>query len=187
MNVIKKAAAAPEKPLTPREIVDHLDRHIVGQPDAKRAVAVAIRNRWRRQQLDDEMRGEVFEEAAQRMQNLEAVGAKVAHDLKNPLTSIKGLVQLVARKSSQDPRTERRLSVLLEEIERMERILTDYLSFSRPLRELRLAPVELAPFMAYMVELVAPRASQSGVVFQQQFSPVTLTADAERLKRVSST
>jgi ATP-dependent HslUV protease ATP-binding subunit HslU len=47
------------KNLTPREIVEHLDRHIVGQADAKRAVAIAIRNRWRRQQLDDEMRKEV--------------------------------------------------------------------------------------------------------------------------------
>ena len=38
--------------LTPREIVAELDRHIVAQDDAKRAVAVAVRNRWRRQQLD---------------------------------------------------------------------------------------------------------------------------------------
>src|SRR5215471_10015281 len=45
--------------LTPREIVAELDRHIVGQDDAKRAVAIAIRNRWRRQQLDDELRKEV--------------------------------------------------------------------------------------------------------------------------------
>ena len=45
--------------LTPRQIVAELDRHIVGQDDAKRAVAVAIRNRWRRQQLDDELRKEV--------------------------------------------------------------------------------------------------------------------------------
>jgi ATP-dependent HslUV protease ATP-binding subunit HslU len=45
--------------LTPRQIVTELDRHIVGQDDAKRAVAIAIRNRWRRQQLDDEMRNEV--------------------------------------------------------------------------------------------------------------------------------
>ncbi|MCA9123302.1 MAG: ATP-dependent protease ATPase subunit HslU [Planctomycetaceae bacterium] len=45
--------------MTPREIVEQLDRHIVGQADAKRAVAIAIRNRWRRQQLPDEMRQEV--------------------------------------------------------------------------------------------------------------------------------
>ncbi len=45
--------------LSPREIVAHLDRHIVGQAPAKRAVAVAVRNRWRRQQLDPELRREV--------------------------------------------------------------------------------------------------------------------------------
>ncbi|OYV82902.1 MAG: HslU--HslV peptidase ATPase subunit, partial [Planctomycetia bacterium 21-64-5] len=45
--------------LTPRQIVAELDRHIVGQQDAKRAVAIAIRNRWRRQQLSEEMRTEV--------------------------------------------------------------------------------------------------------------------------------
>jgi ATP-dependent HslUV protease ATP-binding subunit HslU len=44
---------------TPREIVSELDRYIVGQPDAKRAVAIALRNRWRRQQLGDELREEV--------------------------------------------------------------------------------------------------------------------------------
>ena len=45
---------------SPREIVSELDRHIVGQRDAKRAVAIALRNRWRRQQLDDELREEVL-------------------------------------------------------------------------------------------------------------------------------
>jgi ATP-dependent HslUV protease ATP-binding subunit HslU len=45
---------------TPREIVSELDRYIVGQQDAKKAVAIALRNRWRRQQLDDDMRDEVL-------------------------------------------------------------------------------------------------------------------------------
>src|SRR5579883_1945699 len=44
---------------SPREIVSELDRFIVGQHDAKRAVAVALRNRWRRQQLPEELREEV--------------------------------------------------------------------------------------------------------------------------------
>jgi ATP-dependent HslUV protease ATP-binding subunit HslU len=55
----KGEATEPPKQLTPREIVEQLDRHIVGQSDAKRAVAIAIRNRWRRQQLPEEMRQEV--------------------------------------------------------------------------------------------------------------------------------
>src|SRR5437764_732697 len=47
------------KNLTPRQIVEELDRYIIGQDDAKRAVAVAVRNRWRRQQLPEQMRGDV--------------------------------------------------------------------------------------------------------------------------------
>ena len=46
--------------LTPREIVSELDRFIIGQKDAKRAVAVALRNRWRRKQLDADLREEVY-------------------------------------------------------------------------------------------------------------------------------
>tara|TARA_B100000029_G_scaffold476925_1_gene521453 strand:+ start:389 stop:1699 length:1311 start_codon:yes stop_codon:yes gene_type:complete len=45
---------------TPREIVSELDRHIVGQQSAKKAVAIALRNRWRRQQLDDSLKEEVL-------------------------------------------------------------------------------------------------------------------------------
>jgi ATP-dependent HslUV protease ATP-binding subunit HslU len=45
---------------SPREIVSELDRYIIGQKDAKRAVAIALRNRWRRQQLEGEMREEVM-------------------------------------------------------------------------------------------------------------------------------
>ena len=55
--------AAPDMPimedLTPAQIVAELDRYIIGQGDAKRAVAVALRNRFRRQLLPEEMRGEV--------------------------------------------------------------------------------------------------------------------------------
>ena len=46
--------------LTPREIVSELDRFIIGQKDAKRAVSVALRNRWRRKQLGDDLRDEVY-------------------------------------------------------------------------------------------------------------------------------
>ncbi|MEL7216424.1 MAG: AAA family ATPase, partial [Pseudomonadota bacterium] len=46
--------------LTPREIVSELDRFIIGQSAAKRAVAVALRNRWRHQRLDAEMQEEVY-------------------------------------------------------------------------------------------------------------------------------
>ena len=45
--------------MTPREIVQELDKHIIGQDAAKRAVAIALRNRWRRMQVDPELRNEI--------------------------------------------------------------------------------------------------------------------------------
>ncbi len=53
------ATATRKSSMTPKEIVSELDRHIVGQGGAKRAVAIALRNRWRRQQVDEGMRGEI--------------------------------------------------------------------------------------------------------------------------------
>ena len=45
--------------LTPQQIVVELDKHVVGQANAKRAVAIALRNRWRRQQVPDPLRHEI--------------------------------------------------------------------------------------------------------------------------------
>ena len=49
-----------EDQLTPRQIVEKLDKYVIGQNKAKRAVAIALRNRWRRQRLPEELRDEVL-------------------------------------------------------------------------------------------------------------------------------
>src|SRR5690606_20321801 len=55
----RERAFMNDRQFSPREIVSELDRYVVGQKDAKRAVAIALRNRWRRQQLPEDMRREV--------------------------------------------------------------------------------------------------------------------------------
>ena len=55
-----QGTADPMTDFSPREIVSELDRFIIGQGDAKRAVAIALRNRWRRLQLDEKLREEVL-------------------------------------------------------------------------------------------------------------------------------
>jgi len=62
LNIVKNKTKDSSKvsALSPREIVSELDRYVIGQKDAKKAVAVALRNRWRRQALSDEMRDEVL-------------------------------------------------------------------------------------------------------------------------------
>ena len=63
LNLVKdkeKVEQSKVSALSPREIVSELDRYVIGQKDAKKAVAVALRNRWRRQALSDEMKDEVL-------------------------------------------------------------------------------------------------------------------------------
>ena len=48
-----------QSPMTPREITQELDNHIIGQDKAKRSVAIALRNRWRRQQVSEDLRNEI--------------------------------------------------------------------------------------------------------------------------------
>ena len=59
MNATSAPTPTDTPALTPREIVAELDKHIIGQNDAKRAVAIALRNRWRRMQIDADLRAEV--------------------------------------------------------------------------------------------------------------------------------
>ena len=60
-----------ESSFSPREIVSELDKFIIGQNNAKKAVAVALRNRWRRKQLDDSLKEEIVPK------NILLVGPKV--------------------------------------------------------------------------------------------------------------
>ena len=53
-------STALKSALKPKEVLDALDQHIVGQPEAKRAVAIALRNRWRRHQLSEALKGDVI-------------------------------------------------------------------------------------------------------------------------------
>ena len=56
----KKEQSSSVSSLSPREIVSELDRYVIGQSDAKKAVAIALRNRWRRQELKSDMKDEVL-------------------------------------------------------------------------------------------------------------------------------
>ena len=61
LNLVKKETKknGPKvSALSPREIVSELDRYVIGQKKAKKAVAIALRNRWRRQDIDDQMKEE---------------------------------------------------------------------------------------------------------------------------------
>lgn len=127
------------------------------------------------------LREERVTEAIAQLRRLQGVGAKVAHELKNPLASIKGLCQLVAR-TPESERTQERLAVVASEISRMETILAEYLSFSRPLEDLKPEMLDVAAIARDVLDIVAGRADQAGVTLEIEAPPTQVKGDARRLK-----
>ncbi len=119
--------------------------------------------------------------AAEHAGRLQAVGAKVAHELKNPLASIKGLAQLVSR-SPDAPRTKERLDVMQAEVARMEAILSEYLSFSRPLEDLRPQSVDVAEVTSSALAAVAGRVESGRITVHADTRVTTIEADPRRLQ-----
>ncbi len=127
------------------------------------------------------LREERVAEAEAQLRRLQSVGAKVAHELKNPLASIKGLCQLVAR-APESERTQERLAVVASEISRMETILNEYLSFSRPLEDLNPVSVDLSALARDVLDVLAGRADQAGVVLSLDGGATPVQGDPRRLK-----
>lgn len=126
-------------------------------------------------------REDLLAATVERAKSLEAIGSRVAHELKNPLASIKALVRLV-RKNSEDTTAQERLDVVENEVTRMERILRDYLSFSRPLEDLRPQPVELGVLADDVIAALEGRAAAAGVRLARKPSTSTIVGDPRRLK-----
>ena len=93
-----------EQHLTPRQIVAELDKYIVGQADAKRAVAVAIRNRWRRQQLPEPMRKMTLAEQKTYLDKVEAARRKLREEV---LTLDRQRNEFLEKKEAEDARSGR--------------------------------------------------------------------------------
>jgi signal transduction histidine kinase len=136
------------------------------------------------------VRERVLDSAMQRMRSLEQVGAKVAHELKNPLAAIKSLLQLEEEAIAGDgvaprydaERSRRRIEVMSREVARMEAVLRDYLSFSRPLEDLRVGVVDLSEVADAVVLLLEGRAAEAGVRLSRTGERVRSGGDARRLE-----
>jgi signal transduction histidine kinase len=127
------------------------------------------------------LREERLSDAEAQLRRLQSVGAKVAHELKNPLASIKGLCQLVAR-TPESERTQQRLDVVASEISRMETILNEYLSFSRPLEDLRPETLDVGAIARDVLDTLAGRADQAGVTMTLDGGVTEVHGDSRRLK-----
>jgi len=126
-------------------------------------------------------REEMMDQVLARAKGLEQVGSKVAHELKNPLAAVKGLVQLLGRSPSADERAKERLAVVEREVARMETILAEYLSFSRPLEDLKAQDIDVADVAADVMAVLEARA-QAAQVTLSHGGKAQVFADPRRLK-----
>lgn len=124
---------------------------------------------------------ELLAGAEARHRAMEAMGAQVAHEIKNPLTAIKGLSDLLAE-GAQRPADRKKLEVMSGEVARIERILQDYLSFSRPLEGLAREEVDVAEALRSFEGLLGHRAERAGVGLDLAGPALVARVDARRLK-----
>lgn len=128
-------------------------------------------------------RSAALDEAEARTRAVEAMGAKVAHEIRNPLSSVKGLVELLAEDETRE-RAAKRLAVVGSEIARIEAILSEYLSFARPLTALHPVALDVGATCREVVEVVEVRAARAGVRLDvlDAHGAVIVEADPHRLK-----
>jgi two-component system, NtrC family, sensor histidine kinase HydH len=123
----------------------------------------------------------VIEAAEARVRALESLGATVAHEIRNPLSAVKGLVELLIESPDQG-RARKRLDVVRGEVERVEKILDGYLSFARPWGELARVPTDVGALVGEVAVLLEAGAEREGIVIIAENAAMTIDADPGRLK-----
>ena len=133
-------------------------------------------------ELEDAQR-EVIASHRERLQSLEGLSGRMAHEIKNPLSAIKGLTQLLRRKGDETGHLE----VVSAEIERLEEILDGFLGFARPLELLRQDPVDLSDLVRSVLSLSTVPLGDAGVEVVMGIglgAGVVVPGDERRLKQV---
>ncbi len=132
-----------------------------------------------------------LEETARRQDRLAAVGrmaAGIAHEIRNPLASISGSVQVLKSEVNGDPAQDELMDIILRESERLNRIITDYLTYARP-RSGVFVDTDVSTLIRETIALTrySPElTTQHEIEERLPAAPVRIAADADRLKQVFS-
>jgi two-component system sensor histidine kinase HydH len=129
-----------------------------------------------------------LEQRMRESERLAAIGRMaggVAHEVRNPLSSIKGLALLLKNKFPTGSKEQTTADLLIQETERMNRTITEMLSFTRP-SALKLAPVDLANLLRRSLELVKAEAADNRIAIELDVQPglEPILGDVDRLQQV---
>ena len=129
-----------------------------------------------------------MEEEFRRMGELAAIGqlaASIAHELRNPLSSIKGAAQFLQKEYEDHGSIVEFLSIIIEEVNGLNKLTTEFLDFARPVR-LELKPVSLNKLVEKTLQLMSVHITDNNVVVREMLSRSvpTIQADAEQLEQV---
>jgi two-component system sensor histidine kinase HydH len=122
-----------------------------------------------------------LEEQLRRSERLAALGrlaAGVAHEIRNPLSSIKGFATILAGKADKDPQAQKIAQVMQQEVDRLNRVITELLDFARPI-EIRKQHVDCSELLRHTIRLIEKDASSQGVSIEAHVEPDGLQADLD--------
>lgn len=120
---------------------------------------------------------------AGRLQALGEMTAGLAHEIKNPLASIKGAAEIVADGIPADSPRRRMVDIQRTELERLTGLLERFLSFARP-KDFVVSQVDIAALAGDTVAFIAPQAAKKNVKIETRLAPLTLSADREKLTQL---
>jgi signal transduction histidine kinase len=129
-------------------------------------------------------RHELLKAHSERVRELTSLSAEIAHELKNPLASVKGLSALLAQ-NIVDAKGQERLSVLRREVDRMQSVLEEFLNFSRPLVPLSIVACDVGEVVQDVIALHEGLAQQRGITLEHAESePAPLRCDPRKVKQI---
>jgi two-component system sensor histidine kinase HydH len=130
-----------------------------------------------------ERREELCSESEDRTRALEGMASRLAHEVKNPLAAIKGLSTHMARNAT-DSKTAERLAIVAAEADRLQSVVDGFLSFSRGLEDLNLAPTRVHEVARELSVLLEARAQDAGVAIEVTGDEaLVIDADVRRLRQ----